>query len=74
MLWHLDPLLGNAREISSYNSRCYAIAATGGEVLEKVFYVRSVPRLYNEQQLRARERLETAVRRVGSSCETVAGQ
>jgi hypothetical protein len=30
-----------------------------------VFSVRSVPRLYKEEQLRLRESLETAVRRVG---------
>jgi hypothetical protein len=36
--------------------------------------MRSVPRQYNEEQLRLRESLETSVRRVGVSCETVAGQ
>jgi hypothetical protein len=36
--------------------------------------VRSVPMLYNEEQLRLRESLETAVGRVGVSCETVASQ
>jgi hypothetical protein len=36
--------------------------------------VRSVPRLYNEKQMRLRESHETAVRRVGLSYETVAGQ
>jgi hypothetical protein len=54
------------------------------ELLEAVFSVRSVPRLYNEEQLRLRESPETAVRIVvgwcemgtslGVSCETVAGQ
>jgi hypothetical protein len=39
------------------------------ERLGKVFSVRSVPRLYNEEQLRLRESLETAVRRVGGWCE-----
>jgi hypothetical protein len=34
------------------------------ELLEAVFSVRSVRRLYNEKQLRLRESLETAVRRV----------
>jgi hypothetical protein len=47
--------------------------ATIEELLEAVFLVRSVPRLYNEEQLRLRERLETAVRRAGVSCEAVAG-
>jgi hypothetical protein len=36
--------------------------------------VRSVPRLYNEEQLRLLESLETAVRRVGVSYETIVGQ
>jgi hypothetical protein len=36
--------------------------------------MRSVPRLYNEEQLRLRESLETEMRRVGVSCETVPGQ
>jgi hypothetical protein len=36
--------------------------------------MRSVPRLYNEEQPRLLESLETAVGRVGVSCETVAGQ
>jgi hypothetical protein len=39
-----------------------------------LFSVRSVPRLHTEEQLQLRESLETAVRRVGVSCETVAGQ
>jgi hypothetical protein len=34
----------------------------------------SVPRLYKEGQLQLRERLETTTRRIGVSCETVAGQ
>jgi hypothetical protein len=34
--------------------------------------VPSVPRLYNEKQLRLRESLEMGVTRVGVSCETVA--
>jgi hypothetical protein len=42
--------------------------ATIKELLKTVFPVRSVPRLYNEEQL------QTAIRRVGVSCETVAGQ
>jgi hypothetical protein len=39
------------------------------ELLEAVFSVRSMPRLYNEQQLRLRMSLEIAVRRVGGWCE-----
>jgi hypothetical protein len=31
--------------------------------------MRSVPMLYNEEQLRLQESLETAVRRVGGWCE-----
>jgi hypothetical protein len=42
------------------------------ELLEAVFSVRSVPRLYIEEQLRLRERLEPAVRRVGVRYEKVA--
>jgi hypothetical protein len=34
--------------------------------------MRSVPRLYNEEQLRLRESLETAVRTVGGWCEMAA--
>jgi hypothetical protein len=33
----------------------------------------SVPRLYNQEQLRLRQNRETAVRRVRGRCETVAG-
>jgi hypothetical protein len=33
----------------------------------------SVPRLYDEEQLRLRGSLETAVRRVGDRCEMAAG-
>jgi hypothetical protein len=43
-------------------------------LLEVVFSLRSVPRLYNEGQLPLEKRLETTVRRVGVSCETVTGQ
>jgi hypothetical protein len=39
--------------------------ATVEEMLEAMFSVRSVPRLYNEVQLSLEESLETAVRRVG---------
>jgi hypothetical protein len=47
---------------------------TTEELLGDVFSVRSVPSQYNEEQLRLRDSLETAVRRVGVNCETVAGQ
>jgi hypothetical protein len=43
-------------------------------MLEAVFPVQSVPRLYNEGELPSEDSLETAVRRVGVSCEKVAGQ
>jgi hypothetical protein len=39
------------------------------KLLEEVFSVRSVPSLYNEQQLRLREILETTMRRVRGWCE-----
>jgi hypothetical protein len=35
------------------------------KLLKEVFSVQSMPRLYNEEQLRLQESLETAVRRVG---------
>jgi hypothetical protein len=53
------------------------------QLREAVFSVRSVPRLYNEDQLPLEKGLETAVRRggwyemaasLGVRCETVAGQ
>jgi hypothetical protein len=44
------------------------------ELLGQLFSVPSVPRLSKGDQLLLRERVETAVRRVGVSCETVAGQ
>jgi hypothetical protein len=34
--------------------------------------MRSVPRLYNDEQERLRESLETAVRRIGGWCEMAA--
>jgi hypothetical protein len=54
--------------------------ATTAELLENVFSVRSMPRLYNEAQLlivvgpsRVRvESLETAIKRVGGWCEMAA--
>jgi hypothetical protein len=42
------------------------------ELLETVFSLRYVPRIYNEEQLRLREGLEMAIRRVGGSCEMAA--
>jgi hypothetical protein len=42
------------------------------EVLDAMFSARSVPRPYNEEQLRLRESFETAVRRVGGWCEMAA--
>jgi hypothetical protein len=48
--------------------------ATIVKLFEEVFSVPSILRLCNEEQLRLRESLEMAVRRVGFSCETVAGQ
>jgi hypothetical protein len=48
--------------------------ATIEALFEEVSSMRSIPRLYNEGQLRLRESLETAVGRVGMCCETVAGQ
>jgi hypothetical protein len=44
---------------------------TTEEMLEAVFSVRSVPRLYNEGQLPLEKSLETAVRRRGGKCGTV---
>jgi hypothetical protein len=41
-------------------------------IMEAVFSVQSVPRLYNEDQLPLRESPETAVRRVGGWCEMAA--
>jgi hypothetical protein len=40
--------------------------------LEAMFLARSVPRLYNEEQLPLWDSLETAVRRVGVWCEMAA--
>jgi hypothetical protein len=45
------------------------MAATVEEMLEAVFSVRYVPRLYNEVQLPLDESLEPEVRRVGGWCE-----
>jgi hypothetical protein len=40
--------------------------------MEAVFSMRSVPRLYNEDQLPLRQSLETAVRRERGRCEMAA--
>jgi hypothetical protein len=50
----------------------YLRDATIEELFGEVFSMWSVPRLYNKEQLRLRERLETAVRRVGGWCEMAA--
>jgi hypothetical protein len=42
------------------------------KLLEAVFFVRAVKRLYNEEQLPLWESPETAVRRVGGWCEMAA--
>jgi hypothetical protein len=41
-------------------------------IMEETFSVRSVPGLYNEDQLPLRESIETAVGRVGGWCEMTA--
>jgi hypothetical protein len=41
-------------------------------IMEETFSVRSVPRLYNEDQHPLRHSLETAVTRVGGSCDAAA--
>jgi hypothetical protein len=46
--------------------------ATIEELLDVVFYVRSVPGLHNEGQLPLEESLETAVKTVGGWCEMAA--
>jgi hypothetical protein len=51
-LWHEDPLLGNDRELRNYTTvvnRKRPINRSRG----KVFYVRSVPRSYKQDELRA---------------------
>jgi hypothetical protein len=82
-LWNQQrqPLLGNGSANTSvarqwFNSR-HLMAATDThttieELLEAVFSVRSVRRLYNEDQLPLRESLESAVRSVGGWCEMAA--
>jgi hypothetical protein len=84
ILWHVDPADNGRCWVISVNSNTGMVfamlserescAATKKELAGEVFSLRSVPRLYNEEQLRLRESLETEVRRLGVSCETVAGQ
>jgi hypothetical protein len=50
----------------------WLLHATIEKLLGEVFSVQSVPGLCNEEQLRFRESLETAVRRVGGWCEMAA--
>jgi hypothetical protein len=64
----------NRGMVFSALSKRYSRDATIEELLREVFSVRSVLRLYNDEQVLLRESLETAVRKVGVSCETVAGQ
>jgi hypothetical protein len=42
------------------------------ELFREVFSTQSVQRLYNEEQLRLRKSLETAMRRIGGWCEVAA--
>jgi hypothetical protein len=74
-------LLGNGSAnppiAGQWFSMCHVIATTDAhakieELLEDVFSVESVPRLYNEDQLPLRDSPETAVRRVGGWCEMAA--
>jgi hypothetical protein len=44
------------------------------ELLEAVFSIKSVPRLYNEEQLRLRESLEKAIRTAGVVRQTPASE
>jgi hypothetical protein len=66
--WSVHPLLSNDREISSYSK------AVPRKWQQQTRTQQSVPRLYNDEQLRWRESLETAVGRVAVHCEVVAGQ
>jgi hypothetical protein len=47
---------------------------TAIEVLQAVFSVRSVPRLYNEGQMPLADSLETAVTRLGGWCEVATSE
>jgi hypothetical protein len=86
-MWHVDPLLVNDCEISSctiavakqWICKQWPLVCSGRkrhatteELLEAVFSVRSVPRLFNEGQLPLEESLETAVKRVGGWCKMAA--
>jgi hypothetical protein len=50
----------------------YLCDRTIEELLREAFSMRSVPRLCNEEQLRLRESIEPAMRRVGGWCEMAA--
>jgi hypothetical protein len=56
------------------NSRhVIAVTDTHAIVMEETFSVRSVPRLYNEDQLPLRGSFETAVTKLGGWCNISAG-
>jgi hypothetical protein len=48
------------------------VTSSNGVILEAVFSVRSVPTLYNEDNLPLRDSPETAVKRIGIWCEMAA--
>jgi hypothetical protein len=56
-------------EVFSARSVILLRDATIEELLGEVFCVRYMPRLYNEEQLRLRESLETAVKVVNTEAE-----
>jgi hypothetical protein len=64
--------LRNKQPLLSNGSVAVDTHAVIEELLEALFSVRSVPRLYNEGQLQLRESLETALRSVGGRCEMAA--
>jgi hypothetical protein len=66
ILWHVDSLIGNDREIGSYTTGAHT---TMEKLLEAVFSMRLLPRLYDEEQLRLQQNLGPVVRRVGVWCE-----
>jgi hypothetical protein len=62
-----------ARKRLCRHFRCWAVAtthmhATIKELLEAVFSVRFVPRLYNKRELPLQKSIETALSRVGGGC------
>jgi hypothetical protein len=52
ILWHVDPLLGNDRELNNYTTVVNRKRPINGN-RGKVSYVRSVPRNYKQDELRA---------------------